>query len=214
MNNIKGVIFDMDGVILDSESISDRTWIAAAIEFGINITTEILNACRGSNRHDIMEKLKSFYGNNFDSQAFLNRTNDFFEEIEVNEGIPLLPFAKQILEYLKPRYKMALASSTRGFKVERQLRNAGVIDFFETRTTGDMVLHSKPDPEIYLMACKSVGLEPCDCVAIEDSLNGIKSAYAAGLKTIMVIDKIQPTQEIKEMCWKIFDSLDGLKSVL
>ena len=77
-----------------------------------------------------------------------------------------------------------------------------------------MVLHSKPDPEIYLMSCKSVGLEPFECVAIEDSLNGIKSAFAAGLKTIMVIDKIQPTQEIKKMCWKIFDSLEELKSVL
>lgn len=211
---MKGVIFDMDGVILDSESISDRTWITAAKDFGINITADILNACRGSNRRDIMEKLKSFYGNDFDSEGFLNRTNVFFDKIEETEGIPLLPYAKEILQYLKPRYKLALASSTRGFKVERQLKNAGVIDFFETRTTGDMVLHSKPDPEIYLMACKSIGLEPCECYAIEDSLNGIKSAYTAGLKTIMVIDKIQPTQEIEKMCWKIFDSLEGLKSVL
>ena len=123
-------------------------------------------------------------------------------------------YAKEILEYLSPRYILALASSTRGPTVERQLKNAGVIDFFKTRTTGDMVVHSKPDPEIYLMACRSVGLDPKECYAIEDSLNGIKSAYAAGLEPIMVIDKIQPTEEIKSMCKYIFNSLEELKKVL
>ena len=77
-----------------------------------------------------------------------------------------------------------------------------------------MVEHSKPNPEIYLMACKSIGMEPEECAAIEDSLNGIRSAHAAGLHPIMVIDKVQPTEEIRNMCECIFESLDGLKSVL
>ena len=128
--------------------------------------------------------------------------------------IPLLPYAKEILEYLKPRYRLALASSTRGPTVERQLQAAGVIDFFETRTTGEQVVHSKPNPEIYLMACKSIGMKPEECVAIEDSLNGIRSAHAAGLHPIMVIDKVQPTEEIRKMCDSIFDSLDELKNIL
>ena len=77
-----------------------------------------------------------------------------------------------------------------------------------------MVVHSKPDPEIYLMACKSIGVNPDECAAIEDSLNGILSAHAAGLHPVMVIDKVQPTEEIKKMCEQIFDSLDGLKTIL
>jgi len=214
MNNIKAIIFDMDGVILDSESISDITWRKAAEEKGLSVTDEILNACRGSNKNDTIATLKKYYGDAFDSEKFLERTSELFHEIEEKDGIPLLPYAKEILEYLKPRYRLALASSTRGPTVERQLRAAGVIDFFETRTTGEMVEHSKPNPEIYLMACKSIGMKPEECAAIEDSLNGIRSAHAAGLHPVMVIDKVQPTEEIRKMCENIFDSLDGLKSVL
>ena len=94
------------------------------------------------------------------------------------------------------------------------LSSAGVIDFFETRTTGEMVEHSKPNPEIYLMACKSIGMKPEECVAIEDSLNGIRSAHAAGLHPIMVIDKVQPTEEIRGMCEAVFESLEEVKTVL
>ncbi len=214
MNNIKAIIFDMDGVILDSESISDITWRKAGDETGVTVTDEILNACRGSNKNDTIQTLKKYYGQDFDSEAFLERTSELFHEIEEKEGIPLLPYAREILEYLKPHYRLALASSTRGATVERQLRAAGVIDFFETRTTGEMVEHSKPNPEIYLMACKSIGMKPEDCVAIEDSLNGIRSAHAAGLHPIMVIDKVQPTEEIKKMCVAIFDTLEGLRAIL
>ena len=214
LSNIKAIIFDMDGVILDSETISDITWEKAAEEKGLIADNEILNACRGTNKNDTITILKKYYGSDFDSESFLERTSQLFHEIEEKDGIPLMPYAKEILEYLKPRYRLALASSTRGPTVERQLRTAGVIDFFETRTTGEMVEHSKPNPEIYLMACKSIGVEPGECAAIEDSLNGIKSAYAAGLKPIMVIDKIKPTDGIKKMCVNIFDSLDGLKTLL
>lgn len=213
-DKIKAIIFDMDGVILDSESVSDVTWEKAAAEKGLKVNDEILNACRGTNKNDTMTILKKYYGGDFDSEAFLERTSELFHEIEEKDGIPLLPYAKEILSYLKPRYRLALASSTRGPTVERQLRAAGVIDYFETRTTGEQVEHSKPNPEIYLMACKSIGMKPEECVAIEDSLNGIRSAHAAGLHPVMVIDKVQPTEEIKKMCENIFDSLDGLKEIL
>ena len=213
-DKIKAIIFDMDGVILDSESVSDITWEKAAAEKGLKVNDEILNACRGTNKNDTMTILKKYYGGDFDSEAFLERTSELFHEIEEKDGIPLLPYAKEILSYLKPRYRLALASSTRGPTVERQLRAAGVIDYFETRTTGEQVEHSKPNPEIYLMACKSIGMKPEECVAIEDSLNGIRSAHAAGLHPVMVIDKVQPTEEIKKMCENIFDSLDGLKEIL
>ena len=211
---MKGIIFDMDGVILDSETISDRTWLAAAKERNLEINIDLINQCRGTNKNDTIAIFKKHYGEDFDVEGFLTRTGELFNQIEESEGIPLMHYAKEILEYLKPRYTLALASSTRGPTVERQLRDAGVIDFFQTRTTGEMVVHSKPNPEIYLMACRSVGLEPSECYAIEDSLNGIKSAYAAGLKPIMVIDKIQPTEEIRKMCVAVFDSLEDLKTML
>ena len=211
---IKAIIFDMDGVILDSETISDKTWKIAQDEMDLTTDKDFINMCRGSNRNDTLKILRDVFGQDFDSEAFLKRTSVLFKMYEETQGIPLMPYAKQILEYLKPKYRLALASSTNGEAVERQLRNAEVIDFFETRTTGEMVEHSKPDPEIYLMACRSIGVEPGECAAVEDSPNGIKSAAAAGLKVIMVPDKIEPTEEIEALCWKICKTLKNLEEFL
>ncbi len=213
-NEVKAVIFDMDGVLQDSETISDITWEMAAKEFGFESNFEALQACRGCNRSDIESKLKDFYGKDFDSHAYLNRTGELFHQIEAEKGIPLMPYAKEILEYLKPKYKLALASSTRGESVRRQMKAGGLIDFFETLTTGDMVEHSKPEPEIYLKAAESIGVKPENCIAIEDSPNGVKSGYAAGMRVIMVPDKIQPDENLKKMCWKICNNLEVVKEVL
>ena len=214
MPDIKAIIFDMDGVILDSESISDITWRKAAEEKGLTVNDEILNACRGTNKNDTIAILKKYYGADFDSEAFLERTSELFHEIEEKEGIPLMPYAKEILEYLKSRYRLCLASSTRGPTVERQLRTAGVIDFFETRTTGEMVTHSKPDPEIYQLACKSLGLKAEECVAVEDSPNGARSAIAAGMKVILVPDRTPPAEDVLKGSWKVCKNLLEVTKIL
>lgn len=210
----KAIIFDMDGVILDSETISDKAWAIAQDEMEVTTDKDFINLCRGTNLADTLQILRDVFGKEFKAEKFLNRTSELFKMYEETEGIPLMPYAAQILAYLKPKYRLALASSTNGGAVQRQLTNAGVIDFFETRTTGEMVEHSKPDPEIYLIACRSLGLEPQECAAVEDSPNGIRSAAAAGLKVIMVPDKIKPTPEIEKLCWKICPTLKCLEEFL
>lgn len=212
--NIKGVIFDMDGILLDSESISDITWEKAGKDFSIPMTIETLDSCRGSNKNDIICKLKEKFGQNFDAVAFLTKTGEYFWQIEEERGIPLMPYVKEILEYLQPEYELALASSTGGPSVTKHLTKTGIISYFEKRITGDMVTHSKPDPEIYLKACQLVGLKPEECVAIEDSPNGIKSAAAAGMKVIMVPDRMKPTEELGKICYRIIPSLKELKDIL
>lgn len=213
--NCKAVIFDMDGVILDSESICDKTWEMAKKELHLPpVKEDVINLCRGTNKNDTIQILKNIYGDSIDAQKFLELTSKFFYQIEDKSGIPLLPYAKEILDYLKPKYKIALASSTKETSVRRQLTNTNVIHYFEKIITGDVVEHSKPDPEIYRLACNSIGEDPSFCVAVEDSPNGIKSAFNAGLKVIMVPDRIQPTDEIKKYCWKICKSLNEIKEIL
>ncbi len=212
--SIKAVIFDMDGVILDSETISDRTWAITQKEMGLVTDKDFINMCRGTNHNDTLNILRQVFGQDFDAERFMDHSVELFYQIEESEGIPLMPYVKEALEYLQPRYTLALASSTNGVAVKRQLTNAGVIEYFKTRTTGEQVVHSKPDPEIYLMACRSIGFDPSECVAVEDSPNGVRSAAAAGLKTIMVPDKIQPDDEMRKLCWKICPSLKSLEEIL
>lgn len=214
MKNIQAVIFDMDGVLLDTESICDKTWGLASKKMNVVSDADIVNECRGTNKADTLLILHKFLGDDFDAEYFMKLTSDFFHEIEFSSGIPTMPFAKEILEYLKPNYKLALASSTHKTAVTRQLTNAGLIDFFEKIITGDMVSHSKPNPEIYSLACESIGVAPEFCLAVEDSPNGIKSAAAAGLSVVMIPDRIKPTEEIAGLCCNVFDSLAGLKTIL
>lgn len=212
--NISAIIFDMDGVLLDSESICNKTWKIASKEFGILDDKDAVNKCRGTNRHDAAIILRQLYGQDFEGEKFLDRTSELFMEIEFSTGIPLMPYAKEILEYLKPKYRLALASSTRGPTVQRQLTNAGLIEYFESRTTGEMVTHSKPDPEIYQLAVKSLGLQAENCVAVEDSPNGASSAIAAGLKTVLIPDRTPATQDVLQRAWKVCESLAGLRNFL
>lgn len=197
--NVHAIVFDMDGVLLDSETVCDRTWAMAFKELGLSVDNSILMDCIGCNKVDSARILREHLGQNFNSERFLERTSYFFHQIEGTEGVPLMPYVTEALEYLSKKYVLCVASSTREESVRRLLTKGGIINYFKTFTTGDMVTHSKPNPEIYLMACKSIGFEPSECVAIEDSYNGVRSAVAAGIRTIMIPDKLAPNDEMRKL---------------
>ena len=211
---IKSIIFDMDGVLLDSETICDIAWKRVAEDYKLENIMDAINECRGTNITDTYEILRKHYGKSFPAEDFCNKMSDYFHEIEFSSGIPLKFYAKEILEYLSDKYYLSLASSTKGTSVKRQLSNCGIFDYFKTVTTGEMIQHSKPNPEIYLLACERSGFSPLECIAVEDSFNGIKSANSAGIKTIMIPDTVQPDENIKKLCWHIFDSLKDLEKIL
>lgn len=210
---IKGFVFDMDGVLLDTESICDRTWKMAAKDFGISKdeAMRIIGLCRGTNKATSREIILRELGADFDVDSYMKCTSDYFKKIESENGVKKMPFAKECLEYLKSKgYKLALASSTRKLVVERELNDAGLLNFFEVLTCGDMVSCSKPDPEIYMTSVEKLGLSANECVAVEDSLNGLKSAKRAGLYTIMVPDRVAPNEETALVSDYVFKSLKDI----
>ncbi len=209
------VIFDMDGVLLDTETICFKAWERFAQEDGLKNLKELNARCLGCNKTDTRLIIKEFYGQDYDADRFLQRTSELFRQIEDEEGISLMPGVIKTLDAIKTSgKKILLATSTRGLVARRQLEKLELIHYFDSITCGDMVTHSKPHPEIYSMSAASLKLDPSKCVAVEDSPNGVRSASAAGIKCIMVPDKIEPDEEMHGLAWKIVRPLDAILEFL
>ena len=223
MNNKEiNVIFDMDGVILDSEKACLSTWSEAAAKYGIPNVREVFEKCIGTNKYQTRQIVKDAYTKDFGEgieDKLLKESSALFHERYDDGKIPLKEGVFEILDFLKEKgIKTGLASSTALKTVERELTEAGVIDYFDMVIGGDSVTISKPNPEIYLLACEKMGVKPEDTYAIEDSFNGIRSAKAAGMRPLMVPDIIPANEEMVKLseviCRDLFDTIDYLNSVL
>lgn len=205
------VVFDMDGVIFDTERLCLESWKACAPRYGVGITADVERmflGCVGTNMAKTKEIVQETLGGDFPFEQFQEESSRYFHEMERSRGIPVKPGARELLTYLKEEGAIiGLASSTRKAAVERELAGAGLLHFFQFVVGGDLVGNSKPHPEIYLKACEGLGTDPCNAYAIEDSYNGIRSAYAAGMHPLMVPDLLPPTREMEEKAERIFEDL-------
>lgn len=201
-------MFDMDGVLFDTERLCRDSWLAVAEENGLPDMDVIFPQCIGLNANDSRRIVMNAYGEDFDYEGFRSRASVWFWDYIEKKGLPVKPGAKELLSWLREEgWAVGLASSTRRSSVENHLEDAGIKDYFATIVTGDMVEHSKPQPDIYLMACRELGVEPGQTYAIEDSPNGIRSAYRAGMSPLMVPDMIAPDEEMKRLSTGIFSNL-------
>lgn len=211
----KAIIFDMDGVLLDTESLCFVCWERAGAEQGLDDIRAVYRQCLGTNVSDTMATLRRTYGADFDAEGFYARASELFHVVEAEQGIALMPHVRDCLDAVRGAgYRLAVASSTRTETVRRQLAAAGIIGYFETITCGDTVAHSKPAPDIYLKACASLGLSPADCVSVEDSPNGVRASHAAGIPCVMIPDQIQPTEEIRALATAVLGDLGELEEFL
>lgn len=210
---MKAVVFDMDGVIFDSERLVIDCWIPVAEKYNIPNIKEACYECMGINAALTREKMKKRYGQDFPYDAYKAEMSALFFEKAKDGNLPKKPGVFELLDYLKEKQvKVALASSTRREVVLRELTEGGLVEYFDEIICGDMVSKSKPDPEIFLKACEALSVEPSDAFAIEDSYNGIRSAHAAGMKPIMVPDLAMPTPEMEELAFVIQDSLGAVQA--
>jgi HAD superfamily hydrolase (TIGR01509 family) len=205
---MRAVVFDMDGVIFDSERLVMECWKEIADRMNIADIEEAMRECLGVNKAQTKEIMLKRYGKDFPYDEFGREASAMFNERYGNGKLPMKKGVREILTYLKGKnFKIALASSTREMIVRQELADAGILDFFESVICGDMVEKSKPNPDIYLKACMELGVEPGEAYAIEDSYNGIRSAAAAGLKAVMVPDMSEPTDEMKKLTVEILPDL-------
>lgn len=212
---IKGVVFDMDGVILDSEKYYVRFWSEAGKACGYPFETKHALAIRSMARPYAIEKLKSFFGDDFDYDTVRNKRIELMNDYVSENGIETKPYAEYILKYLKENgYKTALATATPADRAKDYLSRAGLVRYFDEIVSAHMVKRGKPEPDIYEYACKKTGLKPEECIAVEDSPNGALSALNAGCVTIIIPDMDKPEGEIVNRVYKVEKDLKSLAETI
>ena len=206
---IKGVIFDMDGLMIDTEKLLTRFWCEAANLYGFNMTMEHVLGIRSLAAKFAEPKLKGIFGESFDYMAVRAKRIELMNDYIQKNGIEKKKGLDDLLEYLKQNgYSIAVATATDLKRTTAYLTRINIFHYFDKIVCASMVKSGKPEPDIYLKASEELGFLPSECIALEDSPNGIISAQRAGCKPIMIPDLSEPDEELLKFCEARLDSLD------
>ncbi|MGQ5523234.1 HAD family hydrolase [Chitinimonas sp. PSY-7] len=207
------ILFDMDGLMIDSESAVLQCWVEAAAQHGMTLDDELLHAMVG-----LHEKLafKLLCERMPESEALvLAHSTDRLYQTRVAAGLPLKAGIMPLLTWLTSLgIPKAVATSTRRDRAEIKLKQSGLIMHFPLVVTGSDIEHPKPAPDIYLLAAKRLGVEPTHCIVLEDSEPGVRAALAAGMTPIQVPDLKQPSEAVRELGHCIVGSLAEAHTLL
>lgn len=208
-----GAIFDMDGLLIDSERVYHEVWHELAKEKGVVLEEEFFKNISGSSHAYANELIAKHYQTN-DPETIHRECSKrvhlrLHEHVDVKEGV------REILEYFKEKkVKLAVASSTRLAYVKHYLTQVGIIDYFDAVTSGEEVQHGKPAPDIFLLASERLGLKGEDCYVFEDGLNGLIGGKKAGCTTIMIPDRTEPSEDIIKAIDGIYTNLSEAKEAI
>lgn len=211
MRKISAVVFDMDGLMFDTEALIQRTWDIVGPRIGYGKMSHNIYHTLGMNAARRKRYFQDTYGEDFPFETFTdNYRKEYYLYIE-EKGVPIKKGLFEVLEWMKANeLKLALATGSSEASATALLKKAGCYEYFDYRIYGNMITKSKPDPEIYIKACEGLGI-PCEeAVALEDSPYGLESAVNAGLMAIMIPDLLEQAGEIEE---KIAGKLDSLLDV-
>ena len=211
----KAVIFDMDGVIFDTEKVYLDIWTEVFEKYGYKMTKELYVTVKGTGRKNVIKTFLENFGDDLPiEKMYEEKDNQLFYRIE-NQGIPLKEGVKELFSMLKEKdYKIALATSAKKERVEKQIKDKWLKESFDAIVCGDDVEKGKPSPDIFLKAAKEIDVEPENCFVVEDSPAGIKAAFSGGMKGIHVEDLKVADEEILKYCQKNFKNLQEIKKYL
>ena len=212
---IKGILFDMDGLILDTEKLYTRFWMEAANALGYPMTREQALGMRSLSRQFGAAKLQSYFDRPIDYEEVRIKRIELMNAFIEKEGVEAKAGVFELMAYLKENgIKTAIATSSPLERTEKYLASVGLADAFDKLVSGYMVKKGKPEPDIYQFAAKELGLEPGECLALEDSPSGIMSASRAGCFPVMIPDQDEPTEETKQLLFAKAERLDRVINLL
>ena len=205
----------MDGVIFDTERVYLEIWKSVFEKYGYKMTKELYITVMGTGRKNVIKTFLENFGDDLPiEKMYEEKDNQLFYIIE-NQGIPLKKGVKELFSMLKEKnYKIALATSAKRDRVEKQIKDKWLKESFDAIVCGDDVEKGKPSPDIFLKAAKEIDVEAKDCFVVEDSLAGIKAAFSGGMKGIHVEDLKVADEDILKYCQKSFKDLQEVKKYL
>lgn len=212
---IQGAIFDMDGLMLDTERISARGWIEAGRVMGVPIDEPFLAKFRGTNAAYSRRLCKERFGEAFDYDRAREIRTAYLHEVIDRTGVPVKKGLRELLSWLNEQsIPCAVATSTRQELAEEYLEKADLLKWFSYRIFGNLVEKSKPDPEIFLRAAEGLHRKASECAVFEDSPNGIRAGIAAGSLVIAIPDITEIPEELRRQADAVLSDLLAARDFL
>jgi len=206
------LVFDMDGLLLDTEGLYKRAWTQAAGEMGFKLTDSLYLKLIGITIADCEQVLVTAFGPDFELDAFRTRAASLYEELHTSEGIPLKPGVRELLEWARDNgIPCVVGTSTDQAEAKHRLEHHGLLDHFENVVGGDMVEKGKPHPDIFLLAIEVLDLPNSECLVLEDAHSGLRAAQAGGMRACLVPDMLPASDESRELAEGVFDSLHEVR---
>lgn len=214
--SIKAVLFDMDGLMVDTESLATEAFIHSAKKQGYNMTKEETLLVLGFTTKSIYEFWENYFKNSdVSGKQLVDDHYKYIENILFTTGPSKMPYIEELLKYLKEsNYKVAVASSSNMDHIINNMEKTGLKKYIDEFASGAEVENGKPAPDVFLLAAERLGVKPENCLVLEDSKAGVIAGSSAGAKVIMVPDMFKPDEECKERTYRIVGNLGEVISIL